>query len=145
MAFNFLSDALQSAAHKQYATLLAERTLNPLHMQNTTFFPNAEQCRYLLISVHKDGPCTVTEAAAGSSGLYSTAADMAICLRYLVRKGGLGIPARDASAQAIYILPSNLVSKKGIDHAGEPTGVGLGWIHILPADSLSYIVEKTGG
>jgi D-alanyl-D-alanine-carboxypeptidase/D-alanyl-D-alanine-endopeptidase len=145
VTFDFLSDALQSATHKQYAALLAERTLNPLHMQHTTFFPNAEQCRHLLVSVHEDGPCTATEATAGSSGLYSTAADMAIWLKYLLRLSGQGIPAQDASAQAVYILPSDLVSQKGLDHAGEPTGVGLGWIHILPANSPSHIVEKTGG
>jgi serine-type D-Ala-D-Ala carboxypeptidase/endopeptidase len=145
VAFDFLGDALQSAAHKQYAALLAERTLNPLHMQHTTLFPSAEQCRHLLISSHEDGPCIATEATAGSSGLYSTAADMAIWLKYLLQTGGPGTPAQDASAQAIYILPSNLVSEKGLDHAGEPTGVGLGWIHILPIDSPSHIVEKTGG
>ena len=140
VTFDFLSDALQSAAHKQYAALLAERTLNPLHMQQTTFFPNAEQCSHLLISAHEDGPCTVTEASAGSSGLYSTAADMAIWLKYLLGTSGPGIPA-----QAIYIYPSKLVSQKGLDHAGEPTGISLGWIHILPVDSPSHIVEKTGG
>jgi D-alanyl-D-alanine-carboxypeptidase/D-alanyl-D-alanine-endopeptidase len=145
VAFDFLGDALQSAAHKQYAALLAERTLNPLHMQHTTFFPNAEQCRHLLVSAHEDGPCTATEATAGSSGLYSTPADMAIWLEYLLRTGPPGIPAQNASAQAVYILPSNLVSQKGLDHAGEPTGVGLGWIHILPIDSPSHILEKTGG
>jgi serine-type D-Ala-D-Ala carboxypeptidase/endopeptidase len=145
VAFDFLGDALQSAAHKQYAALLAERTLNPLHMQHTTFFPNAEQCRHLLVSAHEDGPCTATEATAGSSGLYSTAADMAIWLEYLLRTDRPGIPAQDASAQAVYILPSNLVSQKGLDHAGEPTGVGLGWIHILSIGSPSHIVEKTGG
>jgi D-alanyl-D-alanine-carboxypeptidase/D-alanyl-D-alanine-endopeptidase len=145
VAFDFLGDALQSAAHKQYAALLAERTLNPLHMQDTTFFPNAEQCGHLLVSAHADGPCIATEATAGSSGLYSTAADMAIWLKYLLRTGRPGIPAQDASAQAVYILPSNLVSQKGLDHAGEPTGVGLGWIHILPMDSPSHILEKTGG
>lgn len=145
VAFDFLSDALQSATHKQYAALLAERTLNPLRMQNTTFFPNAEQCRHLLISARKDGPCTATEATAGSAGLYSTPADMAIWLKYLLGTDAPGIPAQDASAQAIYILPSNLVSQKGLDHAGEPTGIGLGWIHILPADSPSHIIEKTGG
>ncbi|WP_125487400.1 hypothetical protein [Edaphobacter aggregans] len=58
--------------------------------------------------------------------------------------GGPDISAQDASAQAIYILPSDLVSQQGLDHAGEPTGVGLGWIHILPIDSTSRIVEKTG-
>jgi serine-type D-Ala-D-Ala carboxypeptidase/endopeptidase len=145
LAFDFLSDALQSAAHKQYAALLAERTLNPLQMRHTTFFPSAEQCGHLLVSAHEDGPCVATEATAGSSGLYSTAADMTIWLKYLLGTGRPGIPAQDASAQAVYILPSNLVSQKGLDHAGEPTGVGLGWIHILPVDSPSHIVEKTGG
>jgi D-alanyl-D-alanine-carboxypeptidase/D-alanyl-D-alanine-endopeptidase len=145
VAFDFLGDALQSAAHKQYAALLADRTLNPLQMQHTTFFPSAEQCGQLLVSAHNDGPCVATEATAGSSGLYSTAADMTIWLKYLLRTGSPSLPAQDASAQAVFIRPSNLVKQKGLDHAGEPTGVGLGWIHILPIDSPSHIVEKTGG
>jgi D-alanyl-D-alanine-carboxypeptidase/D-alanyl-D-alanine-endopeptidase len=70
---------------------------------------------------------------------------MAIWLKYLLGTGGPGLTAQDISAQAVYILPSDLVSQKGLDHAGEPTGVGLGWIHILPVDSPSHIVEKTGG
>ena len=142
IAFDFLSDALQAAAHKQYARLLAERTLNPLHMQQTTFFPSLEQCRRLLVSAHEDGPCVTTEATAGSSGLYSTATDMAAWLKYLLRTG---VSASETEAQAIHILPANLVSEKGLDHAGMPTGVGLGWIHILPSDSPSHIIEKTGG
>ena len=145
VTFDFLSDALQSAAHMQYAALLYERTLKPHHMQQTTFFPNAEQCRHLLISAHKDGPCSIIEATAGGSGLYSTATDMAIWLKYLLRIGDPGISAQDASAQAVFILPSNLVSQKRLDHAGEPTGIGQGWIHILPVDSPSHIIEKTGG
>jgi D-alanyl-D-alanine-carboxypeptidase/D-alanyl-D-alanine-endopeptidase len=143
VAFDLLSDALQSAAHQPYAALLAERTLNPLHMQNTTFFPTAEQCGLLLTGVHDEGPCTTTEATAGSSGLYSTATDMAIWLKYLLRNGDPGLPGQDA--QAVYIPRTKLVSQKGLDHAGEPTGVGLGWIHLLPIDSPSHIVEKTGG
>jgi serine-type D-Ala-D-Ala carboxypeptidase/endopeptidase len=70
---------------------------------------------------------------------------MEIWLKYLLRSGGPELPAQEASAQAVYILPSKLISQKGLDHAGEPTGVGLGWIHILPLDSPSHIVEKTGG
>jgi len=145
VTFDFLSDALQSATRTQYAALLAERVLNPLNMRQTTYFPSAEQCKNLLISAHEDGPCTVTEATAGSSGLYSTAADMTIWLKYLLRTGDQNIASRAPSAQAIYILPSNLISQKGLDHAGEPTGIGLGWIHILPSDSPSHIIEKTGG
>jgi D-alanyl-D-alanine-carboxypeptidase/D-alanyl-D-alanine-endopeptidase len=145
VAFDLLSDALQSAAHKQYAALLAERSLDPLHMYNTTFFPNAEQCSHLLIGASDEGRCTFTEATAGSSGLYSTAADMAIWLQYLLRTGRPGTPMQNPAAQDVYILPSDLVSEKGLDHAGEPTGIGLGWIHILPADAPSHIIEKTGG
>jgi serine-type D-Ala-D-Ala carboxypeptidase/endopeptidase len=145
VAFDFLSDSLQAATHKQYAALLAERTLNPLHMQHTTFFPSEEQCSQLLISAHDEGTCTVTEPTAGSSGLYSTATDMTIWLQYLLGTGASGTPSQDPAAQAVYILPSKLVSQKGLDHAGEPTGIGLGWIHILPVDSPSHIIEKTGG
>jgi serine-type D-Ala-D-Ala carboxypeptidase/endopeptidase len=145
VAFDFLGDALQSAAHTQYAALLAERTLNPLHMWSTSFFPTAAQCSRLLLSAHDDRPCTVTEATAGSSGLYSTAADMTIWLKYLLGTGGPAVPAQNSAAQAVYFLPSSLVSQKGLDHAGQPTGVGLGWIHILPTDSPSHIIEKTGG
>jgi len=145
VAFDLLSDALHSASHKQYAALLAERTLNPLHMHNTTFFPNAAQCSHLLIGANDEGPCTFTEATAGSSGLYSTATDMAIWLQYLLGTGGPGIPAQSPAAQAVYVLPSDLVSQKGLDHAGDPTGIGLGWIHLLSVDDPSHIIQKTGG
>lgn len=145
IAYDFLSDALQSAAHEQYAAILAERTLNPLHMQSTSFFPNAQQCSQLLVGAHDERACSITEATAGSSGLYSTAADMAIWLKYLLGTGGPNLPTQDPTAQAIYIDRSSLASQRGLDHAGEPTGVGLGWIHILPIDSPSHIIEKTGG
>jgi D-alanyl-D-alanine-carboxypeptidase/D-alanyl-D-alanine-endopeptidase len=145
IAFDFLSDALQSASHKQYAALLAERTLNPLHMSNTTFFPSAAQCSHLMVGASYEGPCATTEATAGSSGLYSTATDMAIWLQYLLRVSDSGVPAQNPIAQDVYIVPSRLTKQKGLDHAGEPTGIGLGWIHILPVAAPSHIIEKTGG
>ncbi len=148
VAFDFLSDALQSATHEQYAALLAERTLNPLRMVHTTFFPTAKQCDQLLLGARDQGLCTSTEETAGSSGLYSTAADMTIWLQYLLGNaevGGAAIPAQDAAAQDVYIQPSKLVRQTGLDHAGQPTGIGLGWIHMLQLDEPSHIVEKTGG
>ena len=145
VAFDFLSDALQSAAHRQYAALLAERTLNPLQMRNTTFFPSVAQCSHLIVGTSDEGPCTSTEETAGSSGLYSTASDMEIWLKYLLGTGGDTLAAQNPAAQDVYIIPSKLVSQKGLDHAGEPTGVGLGWIHLLPLKDSSHIVEKTGG
>lgn len=145
VGFDLLGDALQSAAHTPYAKLLAERTLNPLNMHQTTFFPDAAQCTRLLIGEGDEGPCTSTANTAGSSGLYSTPADMATWLKYLLRTGGPAIPAQNRAAQAVYILPLDLISEKGLDHAGQPTGIGLGWIHLLPLNGPSHIIEKTGG
>lgn len=145
VAFDFLSDALAAAAHKQYAALLSERTLKPLDMWSTTYFPTAEQCGKLLQGAHDERPCATTEATAGSSGLYSSARDMTIWLRYLLGTDAPAIPAQDAEAQAVYLKPAELKSQVGLDHAGEPTGIGLAWLHILPLDSESEIVEKTGG
>ena len=145
VGYDLLSDALESATHKQFARLLSERTLKPLHMNETTYFPSAAQCGRLMASVGDEGPCTVTENTAGSSGLYSTSNDMAIWLKYLLGTGGPGFPAQAAAAQATYLGPSQLVNVKGLDHAGTPTGIGLGWMHLLAANDQSHIVEKTGG
>jgi D-alanyl-D-alanine-carboxypeptidase/D-alanyl-D-alanine-endopeptidase len=145
VGFDLLSDALQSATRRQYAAVLAERTLDPLGMRNTTFFPNALQCDRLMQAAWDEGPCTSTEETAGSSGLYSTPRDMAIWLEYLLGTGGAAIPAQDAAAQGVYVLPSELKSAIGLNHAGEPSGIGLGWIHLLPGDDPSHLVEKTGG
>ena len=145
IGFDFLSDALQSAAREPYASLLAQRTLNPLNMRQTTFYPNAVQCSRLLIPADDKGVCTVTENTPGSSGLYSTPADMAIWLKYLLGAGGPAIPAQNPAAQAVYIVPATLVSEKGLDHAGAPTGIGLGWVHLLPPSDPSHIIQKTGG
>jgi serine-type D-Ala-D-Ala carboxypeptidase/endopeptidase len=145
LAYDFLGDALQSAAHKPYAALLAERTLNPLNMRQTTYYPNATQCARLLVSADDKGPCMVTENTEGSSGLYSTPADMAIWLKYLLGTGGPGIPAQSPAAQAVAIVPAHLFRETGLDHAGTPSGIGLGWIHLLPSDDPAHIIQKTGG
>jgi D-alanyl-D-alanine-carboxypeptidase/D-alanyl-D-alanine-endopeptidase len=143
VGFDFLSDALEAAAHKPYATLLADRTLNPLHMRQTTFFPNSAQCARLLIPAGDEGPCTVTENTRGSSGLFSTPSDMAIWLKYLL--GSPSMPTQNPAAQAVYIQPSSLASEHGLDHAGTPTGIGLGWMHLLPPADPRHIIQKTGG
>jgi D-alanyl-D-alanine-carboxypeptidase/D-alanyl-D-alanine-endopeptidase len=145
VGYDLLADALEAAAHKPYARLLAERSLNPLAMGETTFYPNASQCARLLKSYGDEGPCTVTESTDGSSGLYSTSNDMAKWLKYLLGAGEKRFPAQEAAAQGVYLLPGDLKSVKGLDHAGTPTGIGLGWMHLLAADDPRHLVEKTGG
>ena len=141
VGFDLLGDALEKAAHKPYAKLLAERTTGPLGMHVTGFTPTPAQCERLLQGAHDEGPCTDTQSSAASAGVYSTATDMAVWLKYLL---GTGAIAQDPAAQAVYIQPENLVSVKGLDHAGAPTGIGLGWMHIAATDR-SDITEKTGG
>jgi D-alanyl-D-alanine-carboxypeptidase/D-alanyl-D-alanine-endopeptidase len=145
VGFDLLSDALARATHRQYAAVLAERTLNPLGLRNTTFFPTPLQCSRLMQAAWNEGPCTSTEETAGSSGLYSTPADMALWLQYLLGTGRAGMPVQDPAAQAVYIDPATLKSQIGLNHAGEPSGIGLGWMHLLPAADPSHLVEKTGG
>jgi len=145
VGFDLLGDALENAARKPYAALLAERTLKPLNMYGTTYFPNADQCARLLAGAYPEGPCTVTENTAGSSGLYSTPRDMAIWLKYLLGTGGPSIPAQSPAAQASYFRVADLTREVGLDHAGKPYGIGLGWMHLGAPGDPSEIVQKTGG
>ncbi|MGA8090210.1 MAG: D-alanyl-D-alanine-carboxypeptidase/endopeptidase AmpH [Terracidiphilus sp.] len=142
VGFDLLSDALAEAAHTPYATLLETRTLKPLKMWDTTFYPNSGQCERLMTGAHEEGPCTITANTEGSSGLYSTPADMVKFLRYLV---GTGAPAQADDAHGVYLLPSKLAGQYGLDHAGRPSGIGLGWMHLAANGDVSHIIEKTGG
>ncbi len=93
VGFDLLSDALAKATQTPYAALLETRTLKPLRMWQTTFYPNPGQCERLMTGAHEEGPCTITASTEGSSGLYSTPADMEKFLSYLVGAGAPG-PAR---------------------------------------------------
>jgi D-alanyl-D-alanine-carboxypeptidase/D-alanyl-D-alanine-endopeptidase len=145
IGFDLLSDALASAAHRQYVELLSERTLKPLDMRETTYFPSAAQCQRLMTGARNNSDCTVTENTAGSSGLYSTPADMARWLKYLLGAGGEGFPAQPQEAQQVYLRPDQLTRMMGLNYAGDPSGLGLGWVHVLAANDPSHLVEKTGG
>ena len=145
VGFDLLADALSSAAHHPYPTLLESQTLAPLHMWQTTFFPDATQCARLLHGANDEGPCTSTESTMGSSGLYSTPDDVAKWLEYLLGTGGPILPAQAPDAHSVYLLPSQLVRVRGLDHAGDPTGIGLAWMHLGAKDDPDHIIEKTGG
>lgn len=142
VGFDLLSDALAAAAQTRYATLLYKRTLAPLGMWQTTFFPTPTQCEKLMTGAHEEGPCTITENTEGSSGLYSTPSDMEKFLKYLVGAGG---HEQAENARRVYLLPSSLKGQYGLDHAGRPTGIGLGWMHLGGAEEVNHVIEKTGG
>jgi serine-type D-Ala-D-Ala carboxypeptidase/endopeptidase len=145
VGFDLLSDALARAAQTPYPALLQRRTLDPLRMWETTFFPNPSECERLMTGAREEGPCTITASTEGSSGLYSTPADMAKFLAYLVGAGAAGLPVQSDSAHGVYLLPSTLKGQYGLNHAGRPSGIGLGWLHLGANDSVSHIIQKTGG
>jgi serine-type D-Ala-D-Ala carboxypeptidase/endopeptidase len=145
IGYDLLSDALASAAHTSYPTLLWSRTLKPLGMWETTFYPSDSQCARLMQGARAEGPCTITENTEGSSGLYSTPADMAKWLRYLAGPSTPAWAAQSEAAHAVYKLTSSLKQIFGLAHAGRPVGIGLGWMHLGAIDDPSHIIEKTGG
>ena len=144
VGFDLLSDALAEASHTPYAALLDSRTLKPLKMWNTTFYPNPGQCERLMTGAHEEGPCTITASTEGSSGLYSTPADMVKFLTYLVGESARTEPEGD-NALGVYLQPASLKGQYGLDHAGRPSGIGLGWMHVGGNEDVSHIIQKTGG
>jgi D-alanyl-D-alanine-carboxypeptidase/D-alanyl-D-alanine-endopeptidase len=143
VGFDLLGDALASAAGKTYAQLLRERISQPLGLRDTTLTPSQEQCSRLLCGTRDEGPCVDTQASGASGGVYSTPADMTRLLQYQLHIPGS--PAQPASALAVYLKPAQLKSVEGLNHAGNASGIGLGWIQLGDPASPSMVMEKTGG
>jgi len=143
VGFDFLGDALASAAGMSYAQLLHDRILQPLGMWDTTLYPSPEQCNRLLMTADDQGPCTSTEASGASGGIYSTPTDMVKFLQYLLQLPGS--PAQPAGLFSIYLKPEQLKSVQGLSHAGDPTGIGLAWIQLGDPATPSVVLQKTGG
>jgi len=142
VGFDFLGDALAAAANTTYTQLLKERIVQPLGLHDTTLSPSADQCGRLLRGNRDEGPCTDTQASGASGGVYSTGADMARVLQYLLHIPGateVGPPI------AVYLKPAQLKSMQGLSHAGLPTGIGMGWIQLGDPDGPSTLMQKTGG
>lgn len=144
LGFDYLGDALASAAHEPYTQLFAERTTQPLGMKDTTFVPTPEQCARLLRGAHNEGECTSTVNSESSAGVYSTAADVTHWLEYLMGTNQPAIPMQDLAAQNVYLLPQDLLRQQGLEHAGDVTGIGLGWMHLADG-TRSELIQKTGG
>jgi serine-type D-Ala-D-Ala carboxypeptidase/endopeptidase len=117
--------------------------VRPLGLRDTTLSPSYDQCARLLVGASEQGPCTDTQPSGPSGGVYSTGADMARTLEYLLHISGTGAPM--GPAMRVYLNPAQLKSVQGLNHAGDATGIGLAWIQIGDPNSLSALMEKTGG
>jgi D-alanyl-D-alanine-carboxypeptidase/D-alanyl-D-alanine-endopeptidase len=90
-----------------------------------------------------EGPCTDTQPSGPSGGIYSTPTDMVKLLQYLLRVPGSPAPPNDDFT--VYVQPKQLRSIYGLNHAGDPTGIGLAWIQLGDPATQSMVMEKTGG
>ncbi len=146
VGFDLLGDALASAAHTTYTQLLNERIVRPLGLRDTTLTPSGDQCAGLLRGARDKGPCTDTQASGASGGVYSTSADMVRVLQYLLRiPASAGAPVPAGPEITVCLKPAQLKSVQGLSHAGDPTGIGMGWVQLGDPDGPSMLMQKTGG
>ena len=135
-------ECISAAAGKPYPRLFADRIAKPLGLRDTTLSPTPGECARLLIGARNEGPCSDTTAAEGSGGRTRPRTHYALA----------PIPARSARRPHAHVrrtcdvYPSLATPlDSGLAHAGVPTGIGLGWVHINQPDDPAMIIEKTGG
>jgi D-alanyl-D-alanine-carboxypeptidase/D-alanyl-D-alanine-endopeptidase len=68
---------------------------------------------------------------------------MAKLLKYLLHVRGSAAPP--AAALSVYLDPAKLKSVQGLSHAGDPTGIGLGWVQLGEPATPAALMQKTGG
>lgn len=147
VGYSLLGDALATAGRMPYPQLLRDRLTGPLGMNDTTASPTPQQCSRLLIGgkTNPTGPCNDTQATASSGGMYSSGADMARWMQHLLGIKNIGNASQTAQALAIYVQRQELASITGLDKAGRPSALGLGWVQLPGNANSPSILQKTGG
>lgn len=143
LGYDLLADALARVTGQPYTVLLRDRITEPLKMNETTSSPTPAQCARLMAGAAKHGACADTSATAGTGGLYSTPADMATWMRYM-----LGLhETRQPGARALETLVrrADLQKFEGMDKGGVASGIGYGWVELAAAGGRPRIMQKTGG
>jgi D-alanyl-D-alanine-carboxypeptidase/D-alanyl-D-alanine-endopeptidase len=134
IGYDILGDCLAAAAAQPYVDALGGFT-GPLNLNQTTLV-SADYARHLA-----RGQGGFDQRAIGASGgLFSSASDMAGWLRHQLS----GTPAVRASQQ-ILVRTRDLTSLERLSNAGEPSGIGLGWLELPAQSGRPRLLQKTGG
>jgi serine-type D-Ala-D-Ala carboxypeptidase/endopeptidase len=146
IGFDFLADAIETAAGKPYPDVLRERVTGPLGMKDTTFAPTPEQCERLMVGsgLGGPGPCVDTHATDGSGGLYSTGNDMARWLHHNLEDPDETL----AISHAAYLQRQGLKAAIGFDEGGagaSMSALGLGWVIVAGHGAQPTLLTKSGG
>ncbi|HZZ62643.1 MAG TPA: D-alanyl-D-alanine-carboxypeptidase/endopeptidase AmpH [Roseiarcus sp.] len=147
--FDLLAAALSAAAKKTYPDLVAERVLNPLGLDDTTFAPSGDQPARLMQGHDFDGApmpaATTGTVIVGSGGLYSTASDLLRWLEWHLDRLGAERAAERLIDHAAYLWRDGLNAVIGMDESGPMEAIGLGWVVMRPEGDRPLILQKAGG
>ena len=143
--FDMLAVALEKASGKAYPSLLSERILDPLGLEDTGFAPrDADR----LMSGHGfDGEVLpdipTSPAMVGASGLYSSANDMLTWMEWHLDDGDR--PETRLLDHAAFVPRDGLDPAYGFDESGDMDAMGLGWIVMQQKGNQPFILQKAGG
>jgi serine-type D-Ala-D-Ala carboxypeptidase/endopeptidase len=148
-AFDVLSAALSHAASKPYDTLLKERVLDPVGLNDTVLTVSASDVDRLLQGHNFDGkplPDVKTPLiAGGASGIYSTPDDILRWLTWHLDR----FASNEADIRLLdhiaYLQRDGLNPVSGFDESGQMDAISLGWIVMTPHGDLPLILQKAGG
>jgi serine-type D-Ala-D-Ala carboxypeptidase/endopeptidase len=148
-SFDLLGEALSNAAGQPYATLLRERILAPLGMDDTVFNLRPGDEARAMRGHDFDGspmPLVPTPTAIEcAGGLYSTANDMLRWMRWHLDRFAVAGQAVRLLDHAAYLYRDGLTAALGLDEAGPMDAMGLGWVIMMPDGSRPLILQKSGG
>jgi D-alanyl-D-alanine-carboxypeptidase/D-alanyl-D-alanine-endopeptidase len=145
IGFDLLGDAISTVMREPYAPALQAVITGPLGMTDTTVAPTKAQCARMMSPdpVGRHPLCVDQTWEAASGGLYSTASDIGLWLKYELSPGADA--DRRRVSQATYVPRAGLNGAIGLDHAGRANAIGLAWIELLAAPDHPRVLEKTGG
>ncbi|MCR9087811.1 MAG: serine hydrolase [Rhodobacteraceae bacterium] len=147
VGFDVLALALSGAADTPYQSLLQDKVLDLVGLENTSY--DRPQGENLMVGYDWNGnvmdPGDPIPNRYGASQLYTNANDMVQYLKWnLDRFGAPGTEAR-ALSHAAHIFRDGIEPVYGMDESGHMNAMGLGWVIMMPEGDRPLIIQKAGG
>lgn len=149
VGFSLLGKGLALATSSTYGDLLEGYVARPLKMIDTVVTLRADQKSRFMVGYDSDNTPDKgwdgSEMMQPSGGIFSTADDMGLWLKYNLNPVADVTSLDAAVAQAMYVPRQRLDAVIALDAPGRPLGgIGLGWEINFASGSRPLIIQKTG-